>query len=299
LVPQLEDKATARAKFADTLRSLLEASAAEDEDGTTDLFAVSGRVLMDRLAVPAVISRPQSQQGGALGVGFDADVPAGPGGAAGLGSTLGGILGAAKNLLNSITYYEMKARAGTVGADGLAPVVSQIHGKRTELRIHLVGHSFGGRLVSATAGQLPKGTLASMSLLQAAFSHYGFAAEWSPGKAGGFRSTISNQVVSGPIAITHTANDKAVGIAYAIASRIAGQNAAGVGDANDTYGGIGRNGAQKTTEAKSGRLLDVRGDYSWTAGNLHNLLADEFIHDHSDIKSPQVAYAILSAVAST
>ena len=45
------------------------------------------------------------------------------GAAAGLGSTLGGILGAAKNLLNSITYYQMngarlnrrRARAGAPG----------------------------------------------------------------------------------------------------------------------------------------------------------------------------------------
>jgi pimeloyl-ACP methyl ester carboxylesterase len=167
------------------------------------------------------------------------------------------------------------------------------------LRIHLVGHSFGGRLVSAAASKLPKDTLASMTLLQAAFSHYGFAAEWSPGLAGGFRATISNGAVAGPIVITHTANDRAVGIAYAIASRIAGQNASAVGDANDTYGGIGRNGAQKTSEANFGQLLAVGGTYTWNAHVLHNLQADAFIKDHSDIKGEQVAYAILSAIATT
>jgi len=151
------------------------------------------------------------------------------GAAAGLGSTLGGILGAAKNLLNSITYYQMKARAGTVGEHGLAPLVTQIRNDRSDLRIHLVGHSFGGRLVSAAASQLPKDGAASMTLLQAAFSHYGFAELWSPGHAGGFRSAITNGAVAGPIVITHTANDTSVGIAFAIASRIAGQNASAVG----------------------------------------------------------------------
>jgi len=193
----------------------------------------------------------------------------------------------------------MKARAGTVGGYGLAPLVTQIRNGRSDLRIHFVGHSFGGRLVSAAASQLPKDSLASMTLLQAAFSHYGFAAEWSPGHAGGFRSAITNGAVAGPIAITHTANDTSVGIAYAIASRIAGQNASAVGDANDTYGGIGRNGAQKTPEAVFGQLLDVGATYTWNDHVLHNLQADAFIKDHSDVKGEQVAYSILSAIAST
>jgi pimeloyl-ACP methyl ester carboxylesterase len=299
LVSELEDKATARKKFATLLVSVLDSAAAEPEDGTKELFTVAPGTLMDRLAVPAIIAPPQPPQGGALGLGDDAQHGGGPGGAAGLGSTLGGVLGAAKNLLNGVSYYQMKARAGTVGEHGLAPLVTQIGNSRNDLRIHFVGHSFGGRLVSAAASQLPKDSLASMTLLQAAFSHYGFADQWSPGQAGGFRGTITNGAVSGPIVITHTANDRAVGIAYAIASRIAGQNASAVGDANDTYGGIGRNGAQKTPEANFGQLLAVGGPYTWNDHVLHNLMADAFIKDHSDIKGEQVAYAILSAIAST
>jgi hypothetical protein len=299
-VPHLENKAKARETFAATLLSLLDRSAEEPEDATTDLFDVSPGELMNRLALPAEIAPPQPPtQGGALGIAGTEDGFAGQGGAAGLFSTLGGFFGAAKNLLNGITYYEMKARAGAVGERGLAPLFTQIRAERNGLRIHLVGHSFGGRLVTAAASKLPTGSLATMTLLQAAFSHYGFAAEWDPGKAGAFRSAIVNKTVSGPVVITHTGNDKAVGIAYAIASRIAGQNAAGVGDANDTYGGIGRNGAQKTSEALFGQLLDVRGPYKWKAGALHNLQADTFIKNHSDVKGKPVAYAILSAVAST
>ena len=299
LAPQLEDKATARKQYATALLSVLDRAAAEPEDATTDMFKISPGTLMDRLAVPAIIAPPQPKRGGATGIGVEADSTAGPGGAAGLGSTIGGALGAAKNLLTGVTYYEMKARAGTVGERGLAPLIKQIRDKRNDLRIHLAGHSFGGRLVTAAASQLPKDSLATMTLLQAAFSHHGFAAEWNPGQAGAFRRAVTNNTVSGPILITHTANDRAVGIAYALASRIAGQNAAAVGDANDVYGGIGRNGAQKTAEATFGQLLDVSGTYTWKARALHNLLADAFIKDHSDIKGRQVSYAILSAIAST
>lgn len=300
LIPELEDRASARARYAELLVSVLNPGAAEREDGTTALFDTAPKTLMDRLAVPAIIAAPHPTQGGATGIDDSKRNGGGQvGAAAGLPSTLGGVLGAAKNLLNGVTYYEMKARAGLVGEVGLAPLATQIRSSRDELRIHFVGHSFGGRLVSAAAAHLQSDTLASMALLQAAFSHYGFSAEWSPGNAGGFRNTVTEHAVSGPILLTHTANDHAVGIAYAIASRLAGQNASAVGDANDTFGGIGRNGAQKTTEAIFGQLLDVRDKYTWIDGSLHNLQADAFIKDHSDVKGEQVAYAILSAVAST
>jgi pimeloyl-ACP methyl ester carboxylesterase len=298
LVPALEDKSSAREKFATLVLSVLDQTATLPEDGTADIFSVPPGTLMRQLSLPAAIAPPGSTQGGAQNVG-DPQSAGGSGGALGLGSTLSGMLGAAVNLLNGVTYYEMKARAGNVGANALAPLITEIRNSRNDVRIHLVGHSFGGRLVSAAASQLPQDSLASMTLLQAAFSHYGFAGEWSPGHPGGFRSAITNGTVSGPVAITHTVNDRAVGIAYAIASRIAGQNASAVGGADDTYGGIGRNGAQKTAEARFGELLAVGGTYPWSSHVLHNLLADAFIKSHSDVKGEQVAYAIMSAIAST
>jgi len=90
----------------------------------------------------------------------------------------------------------------------------------------------------------------SVSLLQAAFSHNGLSGGFGDGgkDKGFFRAIIDHKRVSGPIIITHTKNDRAVGIAYPLASRIAGQNAAALGDQNDPYGGMGRNGAQNTAE---------------------------------------------------
>lgn len=221
------------------------------------------------------------------------------GGAAGLGSLVGGALGAAHNLLNFTTYYAMKSRAGTIGEKGLAEVITT-RVARPGLRIHLVGHSFGARLVTAAAKAVPSDTATSLTLLQGAFSHYGFAKDWSPGHNGFFRTVVDQHTVTGPALVTHTANDRAVGIAYAIASRIAGQVAAGVGDANDIYGGIGRNGVQHTPEAQQRRLLPVADAYpAWQPRVFHNLLADEFVADHSDVTGEEVAYALLSAVAGT
>ncbi len=106
-------------------------------------------------------------------------------------------------------------------------------------------------------------------------------------------------MVAGPVLISHTANDTAVGQLYPIASRIAGQAASALGDENDLYGGIGRNGAQKTPEAIDGALLDVGGRYELAGGTLYNLRADQFIKDHGDVTGSQIVHAMLAAVAAT
>ena len=90
-----------------------------------------------------------------------------------------------------------------------------------------------------------------------------------------------------------------MGLAYAIASRLAGQVASALGDEHDKYGGIGRNGAQKTTATHIGALLEVGGTYPPFTGNkLFNLKSDSFISNHGDVRNPRVAYAVLSAIAS-
>jgi hypothetical protein len=110
---------------------------------------------------------------------------------------------------------------------------------------------------------------------------------------------LSEHKVSGPILISHTRNDRAVGIAYPLASRLRRQNAAGLGDENDPYGGMGRNGAQHTPEAVPGTLLPVGGAYDFQGGKVYNLQSDEFIGGHSDIAKDEVAFALLTAVART
>lgn len=70
-----------------------------------------------------------------------------------------------------------------------------------------------------------------------------------------FRKVIANKAVKGPIVISFTKTDLIVAKAYSLASLIAGQVAAALGDKNDKCGGLGRNGAQKTPEAAGAVLL--------------------------------------------
>jgi hypothetical protein len=141
---------------------------------------------------------------------------------------------------------------------------------------------------------------ASMTLLQAAFSHNGFAENFDRDRDGFFREVVAQGKVAGPIVITHTDNDSAVGIAYPIASRLSRQDASDLGDEDDVFGGIGRNGAlaRVTPEAVAGDLLDANGVYAFATGKLYNLQADPWITGHSDVAGPQVANALLAAASS-
>ncbi|MEO6320156.1 MAG: hypothetical protein ABIR56_05805 [Polaromonas sp.] len=139
-----------------------------------------------------------------------------------------------------------------------------------------------------------------MTLLQAAFSHLGFARDYNHHQSNGlFRRVMASSLVSGPVLVTCTGNNTAVGLMYAIASRIKNQVASALGDRNDIYGCMGRNGAQATPEASEGKLLNLGIPYQFEAGKLYNLNADAVIKDHSDICKIEVAYALLSAIATT
>jgi pimeloyl-ACP methyl ester carboxylesterase len=217
------------------------------------------------------------------------------GGAAGF--SVSGFLRAARNLLNLTTYYTMRDRAGKVGTAGIAPLLGALHAAAPDARIHLAGHSFGARAASAAANATDA-PIHAVILLQGAFSHYGFADNWDGNGADGLFRAVPSRL-HGPLVITHTKNDKAVGLAYAIASRLAKQVAVDIGGPNDRYGGVGRNGALKTPEAEPpSRLQPVGGTYTFKGRRVTNLQADDFVSGHSAVTGKEVAYALLTALTS-
>jgi hypothetical protein len=309
LIPTLQSSATAQAAFVELVRSSVGAGAASADDASDQFFGRPAKDVMDELSKPLFTMPVPGAGGGAAGgaAGGIGGAAGGPGGgAAGFaGNFLGGIRNGAKNVLNFTTYYAMKARAGTVGASGLHAILRELRALKPALKIHLVGHSFGGRLVTAAAdgpgGQPPLG-VNSLSLLQAAFSHNAFAQKFDARNDGLFRRVVTEGKVTGPIIVTHTKNDRAVGLAYPIASRLALQKASALGDENDVYGGIGRNGAlpKFTPEAANAQLLAAGATYRFAAGKrIHNLIADQFIADHSDVARAEVTQAVLAAIATT
>ena len=300
-IGKLESDLDARRKFVDELRSLLDESAADEEDNSALFFKLDGAVMLEKLKMPTpVVSSGGGSKGGAASLGAR-PATALAGGAAGLGDIFSGVKAGAIRFLNYLAYYEMKKRAGTVGQQGVGPMLDRLAGNVQ--RIHLVGHSFGCRVVTAAAAASTTDKLQSMSLLQAAFSHNGFSKSMN----GFFRSVVDNRRIKGPILVTYTPNDRAVGIAYPVASRLSGTVASAFGDANDKFGGLGRNGAQKMEPGEVvqdvNQLLAVNGGYKWQPGHFHNLESSKYIIDpsggdaHMFVTGKEVAWAVSRAMA--
>ena len=221
----------------------------------------------------------------------------------GIGNIAGRIKGGVGQFLNLAKWYVMKDRSGTVGATGVAAAVRALHASRPSLRIHLVGHSLGGRLMAGCAkglSEAPKLQTDSLMLLEAAFSHFGFSSDNGRGTAGFFRDVIGQQVVKGPFVSNFSAQDTVVGKAYAIMSRLASDNTREIGDASDEFGGMGRNGAQRTTEVASGPLHVPGAPYEYMPRVINNLDGSGgLITGHSDVTNDAVTYAFAAAVAQT
>ena len=217
LLPTLETNPQAQDEFVELVLSLVDASGTDATEGLTRIRQRSGSEILARLSPPADGTR-------------------------GIGDVAGRIAGGVGQFLNLTTWYVMKERSGTVGATGVAKAVRTLRASSPSLRLHVVGHSLGGRLAAACAKALaeaPKTPLDSLMLLEAAFSHFGFSADNGHGSAGFFRDVIVQQVVKGPFLSTFSAQDTVVGKAYSVMSRLAGDNTREIGDASDEFGGLG------------------------------------------------------------
>ncbi|MFE0454220.1 serine-threonine protein kinase [Streptomyces sp. NPDC058914] len=215
----------------------------------------------------------------------------------------------AHELLRQATYYAMKRRAGTVGERGLGPLVGRLAGAAPRVRVHLVGHSFGGRLVSFALRGLPDGVRAvkSVTLLQAAFSHYAFAARLPHDpRAGGVLQGQQNRV-DGPLVCCHSRHDSALGTMYPLASRMAGDArglAEGPGAARilgAKWGALGYDGVQAVPGTRACTLGEALARPLPASGCV-NVDAAAVVRRggapsgaHSDILHPELARVVLAA----
>jgi hypothetical protein len=231
-------------------------------------------------------------------------VPSGAeGGAAGLGDAFGRLWDGAKEALRQLTYFEMKKRAGVVGKGGLGPLVGRLGAAAPGLRVHLLGHSFGARLVSFALAGLPDGdaTVRSVYLLQGAFSHFAFAdaLPTDPGRGGALKGMAAR--VGGPLVASFSVHDLAVGKLYPLASLSSRDDAAAVEDLLFRWGGIGHDGAQ-AVQAAEVDLGPVGASYAFQPGRFLNLNANAVVNRggppagaHSDIFHPELVWAGLAA----
>lgn len=303
LLDSLEGDTDAQDEFVQLVLSLVDDQGNDPTEGLNELKAQAGSDVLAKLGTPIILPTVRDDDGGGtLAVGGGV-LAAGEGKPLFVSGFFKSIAGRVGQVLNLTTWYIMKNRSGDVGANGVAAAVRAIKAAHPTVRIHLVGHSLGGRCMTACAKALaaaPKVQPDSLSLLEAAFSHYGLSPNNGHGSAGFFRDVITQQVVKGPFISTYSYQDTVVGKAYAISSRLAGDNVKAIGDKDDQYGGIGRNGTQLTPEANDRKMGPVGNRYTFSLGVVNNVDGSGGpIKDHGDVTNPQVTYAFACAMAQT
>ena len=222
---------------------------------------------------------------------------AGDAGASSSGGLFGGLWSSAKNLARTTSFYGMRARAATVGRQGLGPALGQLAQISPALRLHVIAHSVGARLASyavqeGRAASPDLRPVKSLVLLQPVLARYAFAhALPSDSRRGGALASVANQV-DGPVVVTYSANDQAAGLTYELANRVVG----GDDDAPGERAGkaMGYDGAQGVN-AFPLRLGPVGTIYPLEASRVANVDASSFIKSHGDVTIPEVAWLILAA----
>ncbi len=201
----------------------------------------------------------------------------------------------------------MKDRARAFGENGAHELLARLQIAAPRARFHLMGHSFGCIVASATvagpAGQpdLPR-PVDSLFLVQGALSLWSYASDipYAAGTAGYFHRIVKHGLVRGPIVTTRSSHDTAVGRFYPLGAQLKKQLV--LGDQLPAYGGIGSFGIQGAKGARGHG--DGRGELRLRlqAGAIYNLEASGVIKNgggasgaHSDIAHPEVAHAFWAA----
>jgi hypothetical protein len=251
---------------------------------------------------------PPDADGGA----FDPDLVFHEGNAVDLGASFGGggLIGGLLGPLRQLSYWTMKKRAREIGETGMHQFVAELMKAAPQARFHLMGHSFGCIVVSSILGgpeaanPLPR-KVDSLVLLQGAVSLWAFGTEVH-GKArpGYFNPWVARSAVRGPIVVSRSIHDHAVGRLYPWASAVSFADGSFEIDEDNPplHGAIGAFGIRGVQGATLRPMLDVTGSYGFEAGRIYNLESSQFIAKgggvsgaHSDIDGPQVAHALWQA----
>jgi hypothetical protein len=222
------------------------------------------------------------------------------GGAAGLGDFGSKLLHGAKEALRQLTYWQMKNRAGVVGQKGLGPAIDRLAEEFPNLRIHLIGHSFGARVVSfALAGmrESAPSPVKSVTLLEGAYSRFAFTHDLPFGGQGALDGKLAR--IDGPLTVCFSSHDRALSVFYPLASAAAGDDRAGAEDPLARWRAMGSLGAFNVQPQMLG---GVGTGYPFKAGEILNLDSSDVViagdspsGAHSDIFHPELAWVAAAA----
>jgi hypothetical protein len=113
-----------------------------------------------------------------------------------------------RQLIRAATVLLMKDRAGRVGARGVHDLLARLVAASPDVRVHLIGHSYGCKVVLSAlcAGDPPGRPVDSVLLLEPALSALAFATDVDgTGHPGGYRSALERSRL--PILTTFSSHD--------------------------------------------------------------------------------------------
>ena len=205
-----------------------------------------------------------------------------------------------RNLFRLMTVMEMKDRAGVVGTSGVGPLLARLQTVAAdEARFHVVGHSYGARVLLVAVGHptgepLPR-PVQSMLLLQPAVNHLCFADALPDGREGGFRQVPAK--VALPILSTFSAHDFPLTRTFHLALR-RGKDLAEAEIAADEppseYAALGGYGPRGFAGSKQVDMLDPTDRYELGDGapELWAVNATQRISGHGDVVNASTAWAL-------
>lgn len=205
-----------------------------------------------------------------------------------------------RGAVRAFTVWQMKDRAGTVGAHGVSPLLRDVLTAAAGAKVHLLGHSYGAKVVlSALAAQAPPAKVESVLLLQPAINGWAFAANVDgKGFAGGYRQALG--AVRQPIYSTFSRRDTPLTKFFHLAVRRdsdLGEVQLG-GPAPSRFAALGGFGPQGGSPPEFQELAMPASGKPYTAFSpetrLIGLAAHDRISGHGEVENPHTAWALFS-----
>ncbi len=206
-----------------------------------------------------------------------------------------------RTLIRGATVLVMKDRAGKVGGSGVAAMLTRLLGAPSEPRVHLVGHSYGAKVVlSALCLKATGRNVDSVLLLQPAMSCLCFAADVDGrGHPGGYRGAL--QLTETPVVVTFSRHDFPLTRVFHLAVRRASDLGEAViaGGPPSRYAALGGYGPQGLATGEVATVEPQWPPTRYTSGSGIRIIAvraDDVIGGHSDVANPATAWMLLSQV---
>lgn len=293
-----EAEASELARILQPLYAAPDDPAASGDDAPTAVELVAiWRAAQDVLGGPAPTDADEEDFGAVPGLGGAAAGDASPE-AAGLGFL------DPRSVVRSFTVWKMKDRAGKVGTAGVGPLLADLVAAAGPASIHLIGHSYGAKVVLSAANSLPDGSdgkVASALLLQPAINGWAFAEDVEDeGFPGGYRRVLD--IVAQPIFSTFSSKDRPLTLFFHLAVRRHSdlgevKVAAGAPSRFAALGGFGprgvpgpRGGEIEMPAAGTAYPVDLPSE-------IVGLQGGALIDGHGDVTTPHTAWALFQQVA--